>query len=366
MSNINKTIAIIFAACIITSCGNTNEIYTVTEQTFNEAVYASGEVFPEEYHILKTSSADRILNIFVKEGDMIKSNDILVVLGTSAENHQPTILENQLAIAKANTWENSAILTELKHKISLAKEQYEHDEQNSKRFAELAKDKAVSLKEAEQVDMIARKSLTEYNNLQQQYAMLKSELESQLLEAENRLADVQQSQQAKTLKSPISGKVYNINFKKDELVESNKAILMVGSSNQYKLELLIDERDISKIALGQKVFFETGAFVGQQFEAVITKIDPVLQKETHNFKIEAKVQSEKNFYPQSSVEANIVVREKATALMVPIEYLLKGDSILCQFPQNEVRKIKITTGVRNGNYVEITNGLNAGDIILKN
>ena len=366
MNKVCKIIVVAFAACIVISCGNMDETYTVTEQTFNEAVYASGELFPEEYHILRTSFSDRILNIFVKEGDMVESNDILVALGTPAESRQPTILENQLAIAKTNTQENSALFTELKHKISLAKEQYEHDEQNSKRYHELAKEKAVSLKAAEEADMIAKKSLTEYNNLQQQYTILKNQLNNQLLESEKRFADAQQSQQTKILRSPIPGKVYNINFKKDELTESNKDILMVGSSGQYKLELLIDERDIGKVALGQKVFFETSAFVGQQFDAVITKIDPVLQKETHSFKVEAKVQSEKNFYPQSSVEANIVIRERATALMIPSEYLQKGDSVLCRFPENEIKKIKVITGVRNGHHIEIISGLHVGDIIHKN
>jgi multidrug efflux pump subunit AcrA (membrane-fusion protein) len=142
--------------------------------------------------------------------------------------------------------------------------------------------------------------------------------------------------------------------------------MLIGSPDRYKLELLVDERDIGKIRPGQKVFFETDAFKGEQFEAVITGIDPVLQRKTRSFKVEASVaESSRSFYPQSSVEANIMIREKATALMIPSDYLLKGDSVLFQSVKGEVMKIKVSAGIWNDDCIEITGGLKAGDMILK-
>ncbi len=107
--------------CIMSSCGNTHETYTVTEQTFNEAVYASGELFPGEYHIIKSSATERILEILVKEGDRVGKGAVLVVLGTPADNDRLSVLENQVVLAKENSRDDSAILTELQQKIALAK-----------------------------------------------------------------------------------------------------------------------------------------------------------------------------------------------------------------------------------------------------
>lgn len=355
----NKTLITLAVVWLTISCGNLNEPYIVTEQTFNEAVYASGELFPEEYHIIKNGVPDRILEIPVAEGDIVTKGAVLVVLGTPAANDLLSVLESKVALAKENIEDNSAPLAALQQKIALAKQQYEHDLRNAYRYRELSLTGAASQKDTEQAVLAAEASLSAYSNLQQQYIEQKNELTDRLLDAEMQLAEARRTLQQQTLTSRIAGKVYNINFKVGELAGADTPIMLVGSPDSYKLELLVDERDINKIGLGQKVFFETDTFAGEQFEAVIDKIDPVLQKETRNFKVEARVMSVGNFYPLSSVEANIVVREKAAALMIPSDYLLRGDSVLIQ----SRKKVKVATGIRTGNYIEITNGLAVGDII---
>ncbi len=362
---IKEIIGITFFACIAASCNDTSETYTVTEQTFNEAIYSSGELCPEEYHIIKSGFPDRILEIPVKEGDIVRKGAVLLVLGTPADNNRLSVLNSQVALAKENMQDNSATLTALQQKITLAKQQYEYDVRNANRYKKLLQIQAVSQKDAEQAALSAETSLSDYKNLQQQYIAQKNELTNRLLDAEKQLTEARRAQEEKILTSRIAGKVYNINFKTGELIGADAPIMLIGSPHRYKLELLVDERDINKIKLGQKVFFETDAFKGEQFEAVITKIDPVLQKETRNFKVEARVECTRNFYPQSSVEAHIIIREKATALLIPSDYLLKGDSVLFQSAKGDVSKIKVSTGSRNDDCIEIANGLTAGDIIHK-
>ncbi len=366
MNRIIKGITgITFVACIAASCSDTSETYIVTEQIFNEAVYASGELLPEEYHIIKSGFPDRILEIPVKEGDSVSKGMFLLEEEPPADDNRLSVLGNQVALAEENMRDNSATLTALQQKIALAKQQYEHDARNANRYKELLQTQAVSQKDAEQAALSAETSLSDYKGLQQQYIAQKNELANRLLDAERQLTEARRTQEEKVLTSRIAGKVYNINFKTGEFVGTDVPIMLIGSPNMYKLELLVDERDINKIKLGQKVFFETDAFKGELFEAVVTKIDPVLQKETRNFKVEARVECARNFYPQSSVEANIIIREKAIALMIPSDYLLKGDSVLFQSAKGEATKIRVSAGIRNDHFIEITNGLKAGDIIHK-
>jgi RND family efflux transporter MFP subunit len=320
--------------------------------------------FPKNI-IIKSGFPDRIFEIPVREGDIVNKGAVLLVLGTPADDNRLSVLGSHVALAKENMQDNSATLTALQQKIALAKQQYEHDARNANRYKELLQTQAVSQKDAEQAALLAETSLSDYKSLQQQYISQKNELTNHLLDAQRQLTKARRTQEEKVLTSCIAGKVYNINFKMGELVSADAPIMLIGSPNMYKLELLVDERDINKIKLGQKVFFETDAFKDEPFEAVITKIDPVLQKETRNFKVEARVECSRNFYPQSSVEANIIIREKATALMIPSDYLLKSDSVLFQSAKGEVMKIKISTGIRNDDFIEITNGLKEGDIIHK-
>lgn len=359
-----RLLIIVTIAVIFISCKSKVETYTVKEQSLNEAVYASGEVMPSEYYFLKSNTTDHLLKMMVKEGDIVTRGKALAVLGTQSENRQLEILNRQVELASQNAGSNSGRLQELNSKIVLAKQKYEHDQLNASRYTELSKDKAVSEKDAEQARLQAKASLTEYRSLQQQYKAQKNELSANLLNARQQLALQNQSKEGKVLTSPINGKVFRVNFEEGELVQSGQPVLMVGIENKFKLELLVDERDISKIKLGQTVYFETDVFEGKQFEARISKIVPVLQKENRSFMVEAEVQTTEAFFPQSSVEANILIQKNAKALVIPSEYLLPGDSVTVQ-RDNDSRKMKVVPGIKNGSWVEIQKGLKAGDIVSK-
>lgn len=199
----NKITGITFLACITASCGNAYETCTVTEQTFNEAVYASGELFPEEYHIIKSSFPDRILTIPVRENDTVNRGAVVVILGMPADDRRLSVLSSQLALARKNMQDSSATLTALQQKIVLAKQQYGHDSGNAIRYRELLQTQAVSQKDAEQAALLAETSLAAYKNLQQQYAAQKNELAGRLLDVERQLAEALRTQEEKALTSRI-------------------------------------------------------------------------------------------------------------------------------------------------------------------
>lgn len=347
---------------LLIACKPKMATYTVQSRTLNEAVYASGEIMPEAYYFLKANAADLLLKVLVKEGDTVQQNQVLAVLGTPGQLEQVNILQRQVDLAGANTQENSAPLTELKKRIALAQTHQEQDALNANRYTELAQSKAVSEKEAEQARIQAATSATQYKTLQDQYHAMQNDLSAKLLQARQQLTATAQNREGKVLKSPLSGRVYKVYLKPGELAQLNDPVVMVGQPGSFKLELLIDERDISKIHNGQKVYFETDVYKGKQFAATINKIVPLLQKESRSFQVEAAVQDTALFYPQSSVEANIVIREHVTALVVPANYLLKGDSVYLQ-QGKAVQKRAIVAGIRNGDWVEVKSGLKAGDII---
>lgn len=97
----------------LASCTEEVETYTVEEKTLNEAVYASGEIYPEEYEFMVTANSEQVLRIMVEEGDKVKGGDVLAVLGTPSEKSELNILSNQVALARQNTQENEAYLSNL-------------------------------------------------------------------------------------------------------------------------------------------------------------------------------------------------------------------------------------------------------------
>jgi multidrug resistance efflux pump len=319
---------------------------------------------PEECYFIKSKVLERIFKIYVKEGDSVKKGDLLLVLGDTIENAQLTILKNKVELAKKDVQDSSSYLTEIRHKVSMAYQKYEYNMKNATRFKELSIDNAVSKKEADEMILIANNSLSDYNILQQQYIMQKRSLENHLLEAENNFIEAYKKHQEKIFKSQISGVVYDINFKEGDVVNINEPILMIASPHKNELELFVDERDITRINIKQKIYFELASYNNQQFEAEITEIIPVLQKESRNFKIYASVRDSLFFYPYSSVEANIIIKESKKLLMIPIEYLQPDSSVLKIFDK-EITKTKVVVGIKDDNWCEIINGLKVKDKITK-
>ncbi|NQX41483.1 Multidrug efflux pump subunit AcrA (membrane-fusion protein) [Pedobacter steynii] len=356
---------VIFFSLGFAACKQKTETYTTTEKQFNQAVYASGKIMPMHYEMLKSTEPMRILAIMVKEGDLVKKGQPLVILGSSSEKEQLSLLSERAALARNSTEKDAAEFKQLKEKISLAKQQYQQDALNAERYMDLAKDKAVAQKDADKAALQAKTSLAQINSLQAEYHVKTAALKTTALNAEEDLARFKGQHSKNVLTSNLEGKVWSIDLKPGEITGPGETILWLGSKEKYKLELLIDERDIRQIQLGQKVFFETDAFAERQFEGIISKIDPVLQKDTRSFKVEAQVAEPVDFFPQSSVEANILIRQKAVALMVPGDYILPGDSVLIQ-KGDQQQKIKLTRGTENDNWVEVKAGLKKGDVLIKN
>jgi multidrug efflux pump subunit AcrA (membrane-fusion protein) len=348
----------------LNACSGSEETYEVREREFNEAVYASGQVMPAEYRFMEVNAAERIMKILVEEGDAIESGNIIAVLGTPSENRQLEILTSQVALARDMAGEESAVLDELQARTRLAQEKFRQDSLDAIRYQQLAEEKAVSQREAEKVQLEAESSRTEHHALQRQYESRRNELNRNVLNAEQQLAQLSQSREGKILESPINGKVFRIYHKEGSLAQPGEPVAMVGDADRYKLELLVDERDISRVKLGQTVYFQTEAHADKQFEARISKVVPVLQRESRSFEVEAEVVSAEELYPQSSVEANILIRNSPNALVIPADFLISDDSVGLR-RGNNIRTVKIGTGARDGSWVEVRSGLKAGDIIAK-
>jgi multidrug resistance efflux pump len=315
--------------------------------------------------MFKTGSYDRILKILVKEGDVVNPGDVLLVLGSHQDDNQVNILNDKVILSEKNINDNSAVLTELNSKINLAKQQYEQDIKNAERYKELVKEKAVSEHETEKKILLSEISRVNLNNLQQQYVIKKNEMNIQLLEAKKQLSDARKRYENNVFISPIYGKIYCINYKEGDNVNANDFILMVGTFNKYKLELLVDERDISKINIGQKIYFETDIYPEKHFDAIVTHINPILQKESRCFKIDAKVLSDFKMYPQSNVEANIIIKEDEPTILIPSEFIVSEDSVMLKQQNNTIEKIQVSVGTKSDKWIEIKNGLNIGDVIIK-
>ncbi len=90
--------------------------------------------------------------------------------------------------------------------------------------------------------------------------------------------------------------VYLLNYREGEFINIQNPVAIIGSNKDFILEMQIDEYDIMKISLGQKVLVTMDSYKGKVFEAKITKINPIMNQRSKTFLVESEfVQKPENY-----------------------------------------------------------------------
>ncbi len=163
------------------------------------------------------------------------------------------------------------------------------------------------------------------------------------------------------LRSFFDGKVYEIRKKVGELVIQQEPIAYVGDKNIFIIELQIDEVDIARIKIGQRLIVSFDALGKKPFEATVSKIYPKMDLKMQTFKIEANfINQPDNLYPGFTGEGNVLIQKIDNALTIPTEYLINGNKVLTE---NGEKSVKI--GLKTLNKVQILSGIDAKTRLTK-
>lgn len=354
---------IVFYACLFTvflSCKKKQESAQVTVETITESVYASGIVKSKNQYQVFSTVSGLVQRLYVSEGDRIKLGDpIIQVMNTTARLNTENA---RLAADFADFTANSDKLNELKINIDLAKSKKISDSLLLERQRNLWAQQIGSQNEFEQRELAYKNSTTAYNAAILRYNELKRQLDFADKQSKKTLQISSTITDDYVVRSDINGKVYSILKEKGEMVNTQSVVAVLGDADDFVLELQIDEYDIAKIRVGQKIFINMDSYKGQVFEAQVNKINPIMNDRSKSFTLEATFVTKPSvLYPNLTVEANIVIQTKENVLTIPRTYLIEDNYILTENNQ----KIKIETGLKDYQKVEILRGVPANTIIYK-
>ncbi len=133
------------------------------------------------------------------------------------------------------------------------------------------------------------------------------------------------------------------------------------------LEADVFEKDLSLVKTGRIVRVSVSAWPGETFTGVISHVGDVLNESTRTVRILAAIDNrEGRLKPGMYADTGIVVGEKENALVVPRESVLDDENLKIVFvrePAGYHRHV-VRTGISDGPYIEIIDGLSAGDIVV--
>ncbi|MEP7195436.1 MAG: efflux RND transporter periplasmic adaptor subunit [Saprospiraceae bacterium] len=329
-------------------------------EKISESVYASGSIKSKNQYQVFATVNGLIQKVLVNEGDTVKIGDPLFIIQNEASKLNT---ENaQLAADFANLNTKSDRLNELRNSIALAKDKVANDSILRDRQKALWEQQIGSKVQLEEVELNYTASINNYHAAIFRYNDLQKQLDFAARQSKKQLAISQNIGQDFIVRSQIEGRVYSLTKIAGEIVNAQSPLAVIGDANNFITELQIDENDIIRIKIGQRVLLTMDSYKGQVFEAAVSKIDPIMNERTRTFLIEAEfVQKPTVLYPNLTTEANILIQIKENALTIPRSFLVEDSLVILENKE----KRRVQTGLKDYVKIEIINGLTANETILK-
>jgi HlyD family secretion protein len=351
-------IALLFVFFI--ACKDKQEKTNPVQESITESVYASGIVKSKNQYKVFSLVNGLIDKVLVTEGQAIKKGDVLIQLINStaelnAENAQ--ISANYTSVAA-----NAEKLDELKISIDIAKTKMDNDALLLQKQENLWAEQVGTHNDLLQKRLVSKTSINAYQTAKLRYKELQKLISFQGKQSQKNLALAKKNNNDFTIKSDVDGKVYQLPMKKGEMVNTLSPVAIIGDGTAFLLELQVDEYDINRVKIGQKIALSMDSHKGQVFECLVTKINPIMNDKTKSFTIEANfINAPTTLYPNLTCEANIIIKQKQKSITIPRAYLLEGDFVML----DKEKKVKVKTGLKDYQKVEILSGISVNDLIYK-
>ena len=239
------------------------------------------------------------------------------------------------------------------------------------RLAELDFERQSELLEAQVTSQQEKDQAAKEREVAQAAVLLaQKQLESQraaVREAEVRLSYA-------TIQAPIAGVIGSISTQEGETVAtgfSAPTFVTIIDLDRLQVDAFVDEVDIGKVEPGQSGTFTVDAFPGRDFEGRVTAIYPkaVIQDNVVNYDVVLSITTPYHglLRPEMTASVALLLGARTGVLAIPAQADKRVDGRTVVYLSRDgggfdVREIRV--GWKDGEWLQVTDGLAEGDRIL--
>lgn len=271
--NKNKGTTEVFANVVSLEKKNIEQIISVKAPL--EGIEKADVVSPLNYEII---------DIRVKEGDIVQKDQILAVLDSEELEKQIVSEENQIELTQLELKDKlKSLQIEYDKLLRNVKELEDSYNQNKELLAsEIITQEAFDKIESNLVE--ARKNLEGFNTADGKVVLSSAELKRIEIQQQE-LAKKREDLEKVLIKSPIDGTVTRVNvnigrYAKD--TENEKAMFVVENLDKLQMKVSVSEYDIGKIKLGQEVEIYSDVLVNETAKGIVSRISPTAEQKDNN------------------------------------------------------------------------------------
>jgi membrane fusion protein (multidrug efflux system) len=285
----------------------------VSYEPLNFDVKVTGSIIADESVALSSEVSAKVDGIYFKEGEQVEEGELLVSL---SDDEIDAELEKQRFTQKLN-------------------------EQNEYRQRRLLESEAIS---KEEYDI----ALTTLNTTLSDIKLLEVRKEKH------------------QIKAPFSGVIGLRQISIGSYINPGQLIATIYKIDPIKLDFSIPGRYLQDINLGDKVKFTVDAYENE-FEGEIYAIEPQIDPQTRSIRLRAICENAQGKLLRGQfAKITLILDEIEDAIMLPTEAVvpeLNGTKVWVH-KDGKVTSRQVTTGIRTAGNIQITNGLQPGDVVI--
>jgi HlyD family secretion protein len=365
--------------------GNKEEIINVqtekvAKRTITQTVSATGKINPEFKVVITPEVTGEIVQLPVKEGQVVKKGELLIKIKSDAYMAQKQRSEASLLSAKSSLAQRKAELDKITSDYNRMKELH-------------------AKKLSSDADLEAAKS--NYLSTAAGYEASKANVQ----QSEASLKETIESLNKTTIYSPMAGVITQLNVELGERVlgsgfSQGTDIMTVSDLTSMEARVDVDENDVVLISVGDTAYIKVDAFGDKDIRGVVTQIGNSAktsglgsQEQVVNFEVRIRVTNlENNLRPGMSCNADIRTETVENVISVPLQSVTargdfnmpkedgaeedmakvvekksagdKPEEIVFIVANGKAKSKKIKTGLSDDNYIEVKNGLKGGEEVV--
>jgi len=308
----------------------------------------TGSLEPKSRFDVAPKVAGWLKELLVDVGDTVERNQIIAVLDDEEFAQQVEQARAELQVAKANAANYASDL-------DIAKREYERSKQ-------LREKQIASASELDVSEASFNASQTRYKVSLAQVAQKEAALKTALVRLS--YTKVRAFWEEGEKPRVVGERFVDVG----ELLSINQPIVSILENNPLTAVVYVIERDYPKVTIGQQAIITTDAYPGRTFTGSITRIAPLLKESSRQARLEVEVPNpDLMLKPGMFVRARVEFAKHENATLVPLAAVVKRDNkegVFITDTQNlKARFVPVTTGIINGEIVEITKPEISGMVI---
>ncbi len=374
-----------------------------------ETVTANGKIQPEKEIIINPDASGEIVDIFVKEGDLVKKGALLAKI-------KPDIYESTYDRMQASVSAQYASLANAKARQAQTEAQFISTELNYKRNQKLWEQKVISD--------------AEWEGITSQFKVAKAEVEAAkqsvvgadfgVKSAQAGAKEARDNLYKTAVYAPMDGTISKLTKEKGERVSgasqfsAGTEIMRIADLQFMEVRVNVNENDVVKVSLNDTTEVEVDAYPNRKFKGVVTSIansatlsasGTFSSDQVTNFEVKIRILPESYsdlirpdkpylspFRPGMSAAVEIITKKIDNALCVPVQAVTTRDDTtssvravaLKQVEKKEGSKSKdksyveyvfvyengkanlkqVKTGVQDNLYIQILEGISDGAEVI--